>query len=71
MLPHGSARPRQEEPYTHWIRRSFPAPFIRDALVAARLDLRELPGFEDMQTTMTCTHVMNRGGRGATSPPDA
>jgi len=23
-----------------------------------------------MQTTMTCTHVLNPGGRGVTSPPD-
>ena len=40
-------------------------------LVAARLDIRELLKHEDVQTTMICTHVLNRGGHGVTSPLDA
>jgi site-specific recombinase XerD len=33
--------------------------------------VQELLGHEDLKTTMNCTHVLNRGGRGIRSPMDA
>ena len=32
--------------------------------------IQELLGHKDVQTTMICTHVMNRGARGVVSPLD-
>ena len=34
------------------------------------LTLRELPGHNDVRTTIIYTHVLNRGGRGVRSPAD-
>lgn len=31
---------------------------------------QELLGYKDVSTTMICTHVLNRGGRGVHSPTD-
>ncbi len=30
----------------------------------------ELPGYKDIGTTIICTHLLNRGGRGLRSPAD-
>ena len=32
--------------------------------------IQDLLGHRDMKTTMICTHVLNRGGRGVYSPID-
>ena len=32
---------------------------------------KELPGHNDVKTTMTYTHVLDRGGKGVKSPADA
>ena len=42
-------------------------------LLLAGYDIRtvqELLGHRDVKTTMVCTHVLNRGGRGVQSPAD-
>lgn len=51
------------------VRFDFPA----TALVDAHYDIRtiqQLLGHKDVQTTMICTHVLNKGGRGVQSPAD-
>ena len=52
----------------HTLRPSFATHLLRDGY-----DIRmvpELPGHNDVKTTMIYTHVLNRGGRGVKSPLD-
>jgi site-specific recombinase XerD len=34
------------------------------------LTVQELLGHRDVATTMICTHILNRGGKGVLSPAD-
>ncbi len=52
----------------HTLRHAFATQLLR-----AGYDIRtvhELLGHKDVETTMICTHVLNRGGRGVQSPLD-
>jgi site-specific recombinase XerD len=54
---------------SHSLRHSFATHLIEDGF-----DIRtvqELPGHEDVSTTMIDTHVLNKGGHGVRSPLDA
>jgi hypothetical protein len=46
------------------------ADLSRANLTAANRTIQELLGHKDVRTTMICTHVLNRGGRGVLSPFD-
>lgn len=51
----------------------YESPRIREDTMSGGLDIRtvqELLGHKDVSTTMIYTHVLNRGGRGVTSPAD-
>ena len=42
------------------------SPFLPDAGAKSRMS----PFLKDVKTTMICTHVLNRGGKGVKSPVD-
>ena len=62
---------RTEEAYLHWIRRFLV--LHNRTHPEDGYDIRtvqELLGHKDVETTMVCTHVLNRGGLGVHSPLD-
>lgn len=53
---------------THAVRHLFATQLLGDGYDTRTV--RKLLGHKDAQTTMSCTHVVNRGGRGVRGPLD-
>ncbi len=65
---------RTERAYVDWIRRFVHLHGRRHpremGAEEVQVFLEQLPGHVSVETTMVCTHVMNRSGRGVVSPAD-
>jgi site-specific recombinase XerD len=54
---------------SHSLRHSFATHLLQDGYDIRTI--QDLLGHKDVKTTMICTYVLNRGGRGVRSPADA